>query len=282
MSQQPLHEFGGSGPVIHMALANGFPPQTYGPLLQPLTSTYRVVSLPPRGLWPGADSPPEQVGTWRELSDDLLTGMKHYDLNNVIAVGHSFGAVASLLAVIEQPERFRALILLDPTVMPQSIMEQMRLIRAQGEIPRFPLVDGALSRRHRFASVEEAFAYWRGKTLFEDWSDETLRIYAESMTRPAADNDGLELTWSREWEAYYYLSFYVDTWQDLPRLNGLLPVLIIRGGDSNAYGVDAQAQVREILPDATHMVVPGYGHLFPQAAPDATRQMISEWLATLA
>jgi pimeloyl-ACP methyl ester carboxylesterase len=265
-----------------MALANGFPPQTYGPLLQPLTSTYRVVSLPPRGLWSGIGPPPEEVGTWRELSDDLLAGMKQYDLNNVIAVGHSFGAVASLLAVIEQPERFRALILLDPTIMPQSITEQMRLMRAQGEIPRFPLVDGALSRRHRFASVEEAFAYWRGKTLFEDWSDETLRIYAESMTRPAADNDGLELTWSREWEAYYYLSFYVDTWQELPRLNGLLPVLIIRGGDSNAYGVDAQAQVREILPDATHMVVPGYGHLFPQAAPDATRQMISEWLATLA
>jgi pimeloyl-ACP methyl ester carboxylesterase len=33
-----------------------------------------------------------------------------------------------------------------------------------------------------------------------------------------------------------------------------------------------------MLPAATHVTLPGYGHLFPQAAPDATRQIIEEWL----
>lgn len=281
MSTQPLYEYGGSGPLIHMALANGFPPQTYAPLLQPFTSVYRVVSLPPRGLWPGIGPVPEDVGTWRELRDDLLAGLRQYDLSDVIAIGHSFGAVASMLAAIDEPQRFRALVMLDPTIMPRPIMQQMQAMRAQGEIPRFPLVDGALSRRDRFADVDEAFSYWRGKTLFEDWSDAALRLYAESMTRPAEDGDGVTLSWPREWEAYYYLSFYTDTFEDLPRLNGLLPVLVIQGGNSNAYGDDAQQQVRDVLPDATHEILPGYGHLFPQAAPDSTRQIISEWLKKL-
>src|SRR5262245_22227216 len=113
---QTLYEFGGKpdAPVMHLAVANGFPPQTYIPLFQPFTERYRVVSLPPRALWSGQHDPSE-TGSWRALADDLLAGMETHKLNNVIAVGHSFGGVASALAAIKQPQRFRALILLDPT-----------------------------------------------------------------------------------------------------------------------------------------------------------------------
>ena len=37
MTDYPLTEFGGSGPLMVISLANGFPPQTYRPLLDPLT-----------------------------------------------------------------------------------------------------------------------------------------------------------------------------------------------------------------------------------------------------
>ncbi|MFC2031070.1 hypothetical protein ACFLWA_10115 [Chloroflexota bacterium] len=45
-----LHDFGGSGPTLHLAHANGFPPGTYGPLAETLTGGYRVVALPSRPL----------------------------------------------------------------------------------------------------------------------------------------------------------------------------------------------------------------------------------------
>jgi pimeloyl-ACP methyl ester carboxylesterase len=279
MSSQPLYDFGGDGPLIHLAVANGFPPQTYRPLLDPLKGQYHSVCLPPRALWPYSGPPPQEIGDWRELAEDLLAGLEHYALSDVIAIGHSFGAIASMLAAIAQPERFRALIMLDPALLPRPIMESFRAVRREGEIPRFPLIEGAQKRKHRFASVDQAYDYWRGKPLFKDWPDETLQLYTESMTRPA--RTGLELSWPREWEAYYYMSMYFDAWDDLPKLRGLLPTLIVRAEHSDAYIKEAADEAEAILPEATHVLLPGYGHLFPQAAPDATRQIIVEWLAAL-
>ena len=281
MTKPPIYDFGGSGPVLHIALANGFPPQTYQPLFAPLTDRYHVVSLLPRAMWPDIGPAPENAGSWRELADDLLTGFEQHNLDNVIAVGHSFGAVASLLAALDQPTRFRALILLDPTILPLGLMNNLKAMQAQGEEARLPLVDGALKRKHRFADVESAYTYWRGKPLFHDWSDEAVRLYAESLTRPAADGDGLELAWPRDWEAYYYLSIYADIWDDLPRLDGLLPTLIVQGGSTNVYVDESAEHVKAMLPAATHVTLPGYGHLFPQAAPEATRATVAGWLETL-
>ena len=280
MTTPPLYDFGGDGSVLHLAVANGFPPSVYQPLLKPFTARYHVVSLPPRALWPQVGLPPEQPGSWEELADDILHGLDAYDLHDVIGVGHSFGAVATLFAALKQPERFKALILLDPTILPRFVTEAIKAARAEGQVPRIPLVDGALKRRNQFADLAEAYAYWRDKPLFRDWTDEAVRLYAESLTRPVSD--GLELTWPREWEAYYYLSIDADVWEKLPALRGLLPTLIVQGGSTDTYVEESAAEVQTILPEATHIMLPGYGHLFPLAAPDATRQIIEVWIGSAA
>lgn len=277
MTSYPLYDIGGAGPVLHLAVANGFPPHTYRPLLEPLTDAYRVVSLPPRALWPGIGAPPEQPGSWRELADDLLAGLRQHDLTGVIAVGHSFGGVASLLAALADPQRFHALILLDPTILPPPVMDAIRTVRQQNGELRLPLVDGALKRRSRFADYGEAFAYWRGKPLFSDWTDSALHLYTESMTRPAPDG-GLELTWNPLWEAYYYQSIYTEVWDDLPRLDGLLPILVVGGETTDTFVTESRDLVRKLLPHATHATVSGRGHLFPHSAPAETRRIIRGWL----
>lgn len=277
MQTHPLFDFGGAGPALHLAVANGFPPHTYRPLLAPLTADYRVLSLPPRALWPGVGAPPAQAGSWRELADDLLAGLRQHNLTDVIAVGHSFGGVASLLAVLAEPRRFRALILLDPTILPPPVADAIRALRQQGDGARLPLVDGALSRRSRFADLDEAFAYWRDKALFSDWPDAALRLYAESMTRPTGSGD-LTLTWSPAWEAYYYQSVYTDAWDDLPRLAGLLPTLVIGGETTTTFTAEARDRARALLPGAAHVTIGGHGHLFPHSAPAETERVIRDWL----
>lgn len=274
-----LYDFGGSGPVLHFAVANGFPPQTYAPLLQPLTRRYRVVSLPPRALWPG-EPPPDTLHDWHMLADDLLAGMAQHGLTDVIAVGHSFGGIASLLAVLAEPARFRALSLLDPTILPPHAMHFMAEMQAGGKVGDFPLVEGALRRRRTFESAEAAYAYFKSKTLFADWPDAAVRLYAEHGTRPARQG-GVELVWPPEWEAYYFSTMYTRTWDILPRLRGLLPLLIIRGANSDTLLPDAAGQIRGILPDAACAEIAGHGHLFPQSAPDDTRRVIEAWLETL-
>lgn len=274
---QTLYEYGGSGTLMHMALANGFPPQTYQPLLQPLTERYRIVSLPPRPLWTDPP-PPSSISSWRSVADDLLAGMRHYQFNNVIAVGHSFGAIGSMVAATLEPERFRGLVLLDPTLFTPSRLRMIAIVRALGLGVRIPLAQKALNRRTRFATVDEAYHYWRGKRLFHDWSDEGVRLYAESLTRPALDGKGLDLTWSPEWEARYYVTIMTSTWRYLRKLPKTIPLLVVRGTETDAFVADAAARLRKLLPHAQYAEIQGHGHLFPMAVPDQTRAIIESWL----
>lgn len=276
----PLIELGGSGPLVHLAPANGFPPATYVPMLQPVLAHHRVVSLPPRAMWPGIGEPPDAPGSWAELSEDLLAGLAEHRLPPVLGMGHSFGAVVSLLAAVEQPARFRALVLLDPTIPPPAFMQAYLEARRRGDLTFRPLAEGARKRRDRFGDAAEAFGYWRGKSLFADWSDAALRTYVEAMLAPDPDG-GFTLTWSPRWEAHYYESFFAETWEVLDRLDPAMPLLIVGGGTSDTFVPEAARLLQERLPHAVMRTIEGHGHLFPQSAPEQTGSLVAEWLSGL-
>ena len=272
----PLIELGGVGPPVVLFPANGFPPETYVPALRPLMARHRVVSLPPRALWSDAGPPPAMPGSWVTLGDDLLTGWRLHGLASAIVVGHSFGGVAALLAAARESWRFKALALLDPTILPPAIMEEYRLLRERGLMSARPLVQAARKRRDRFESEPEAFAYWRGKPLFADWSDDAVWRYTRAMLRPSADG-GFALTWPAAWEAHYYESFYPPSWEEVDRLPGDLPILVVGGTTSDTFLPEAVALMRAKLPLATHRTIAG-GHLFPHSAPVETGRMLAEWV----
>lgn len=276
----PLVDFGGDGPLLHFAVANGFPHPVYTPLLQPLTAAHRVVTLPPRALWPG-EQPPAALIDWRDgTARDLLEGLRAHDLRDVVLVGHSFGGIASMLVALEEPERFRALVLLDPTILTPDLLEMLAYARREGISEQIPLAARALRRQRDFASVDEAFIYFRGKTLFDDWDDDAVRRYAALGTYPTAEG-GVRLIWTPEWEAYVFMTGYLDTWRDLPRLRGLLPLLIVRGGTSDTFTAESAAKVRAMLPEAEYVEVAGQGHLFPLSQPAVTAQLVAAFLARL-
>lgn len=263
---------------MHMAVANGFPPQTYSPLLQPFTAHYNVMSLTPRPLW--ADPPPpSSIATWDDVAADLLDSFEAYNMNGIIGIGHSLGGVATLIAASKAPERFRGIVLLDPTIFPRRMLWALAAMRTVGLQGRFPLVQKALKRRAHFTDKQEAFAYWRKKSLFRDWPDETLWLYVEGLTEPAPDG-GLQLAWSPEWEARIYATIYTRSWAVARRVAGKLPVLTVRGTESNTFFEGAAAHLRRVMPDMTYAEIKGHGHLFPQTAPDETRAVIADWLRT--
>ena len=152
--------------------------------------------------------------------------------------------------------------------------------RERGETKARPLVQGALTRRDRFPSVEAAFTYWRSRRLFADWSDAMVRRYASALLRPTANGD-FELSWPREWEAHYYESVYTDSWEELNRLDPNLPVLVVRGERSDTFVAESAARFLRAVPWARERVIKGYGHLFPQSAPEETGRILEEWLAAL-
>ncbi len=276
----PLYDFGGSGPILHIAVANGFPPQSYLPALQPLTTRYRVVCLPPRALWPDSDRVEKPV-SWETMADDLLAGLQAHSLTGVVAIGHSFGAIASMLAVIKEPERFRALALLDPTILPDHALQMVEQMREKRIIHQMPLARGARRRRQDFPTIDEAYNYWRARKLFASWPEESLRHYTGGMLQPTAEGNGYRLTWPPEWEAHYYETIHTRPWAIVDQLRGLLPTLVVAGGTTDTFVEASSRRMRERLPDATYRTIPDHGHLFPQSAPDETRAVISGWLDSL-
>lgn len=281
--RHPLEVLGGrdSSPALLLAPANGFPPRCYQPLLAPLASDWRTLSLPPRAMWPDSGPPPASPGSWASLADDLLAGMAQHDLNAVIGLGHSMGAVALLLAALREPGRFRALALLDPAILSEERLQLLRGLRDRGELHLMPLAQNALERAHRFASQEAAFHYWRPKPLFADWSDAALWAYTRSMTRPARDGAGLELSWRRDWEAWYYSAVELEPWRALARLPASMPTLLAQGADSETFPVHSLERARSLLPAATPVSLPACGHLFPLSHPEQTRLALAAWLASL-
>jgi pimeloyl-ACP methyl ester carboxylesterase len=238
----------------------------------------RIVCIPPRALWPEAGDPPADAGSWKSLADDLLIGWRGHRLDPVIAVGHSFGAVASLIAAVREPASVRALVLLDPTIFPRQEMERYATLQAAGSPPRLGLIDTALKRKGDFKSHEEAFAYWRGKDLFRDWSDASLERYVQAMLTPGG-REGWTLAWPPVWEAWYYRSFFPHTWELVPQLDPSIPVLVVAGERSDTFRPEAVAELRNLMPDSSFASITA-GHLFPQSHPDETRAVLMKWLAS--
>lgn len=275
----PLVELGGSGPVINLALANGFPPETYLPMLRPLMESYRVVCLLPRAMW-GGQVPPDPPRDWKQdITSDLLVGIEHHNLHDVIAMGHSFGGIASALAVKNRPEAFRALILLDPTILDPALLAELARLRASNApSDAYPLAARALRRQDVFAHRSEAFEYFRSRGVFKDWNHAALSQYVDSgLVQTEA---GFVLAWPKEWEAYYFRTVYLNFWDEIPALNGLRPTLIVRGATSETYMAESAAAVARLWPDAAHVEIPGAGHLFPQTAPEQASEVLKHWLST--
>ena len=101
--------------MLHFAHANGFPPGTYRKLLEELTESHHVVSMSARPLWP--DSKPQDLRDWSDFAEDLRSEFDRRGLRGVIGVGHSLGAVASLLAAAADPGLFSAVIAIDPLIL---------------------------------------------------------------------------------------------------------------------------------------------------------------------
>jgi pimeloyl-ACP methyl ester carboxylesterase len=67
-----------------------------------------------RALWP--DSNPHDIKDWKPFSEDLLRFLSSHETAPVIGVGHSIGAIVTLRAALSAPDKFRALVLIDPVL----------------------------------------------------------------------------------------------------------------------------------------------------------------------
>ena len=109
-----------------------------------------------RPLW--KDSKPNEIQSWKPFSEDLLQFLAGQPAP-VIGVGHSIGAIVTLRAALQDPTKFRALILIDPVLFVPSRLIAWNFFYTLGLADRVhPLIAGAKRRRREFDNLETDFS----------------------------------------------------------------------------------------------------------------------------
>lgn len=272
----PFIHLGDSGLPVHFLHANGYPPECYRPLLEKLTSHYQVFAMRQRPLWQG--SQPKEIADWRPLTDDFLRYLDVQATSPTVAIGHSVGGIVALRAALHQPERFQALVLIDPVLFPPLVIRLWWLIHALGLVYQIhPLVRATRGRRSQFDDLERLFVGYRRKPVFRYMDDHALHAYVEGIACPI--EKGYQLCFSSDWEARIYGT---SVWPDMDIWRGLaglkVPLLIIRGEETDTFWASTGQRVQRKLPGARILSVPRSTHLVPLERPQEVSEIIMSFL----
>lgn len=261
-----------SAPIFHFSHANGYAPLAYSQFLKPYQDSHQVLASQHKPLWrPALD--PEATKSWLSFSEDIEHSLKGLE-KPVTSVGHSMGSAAITMAASQRPEHFKHLVLIEPVLVPTSYYVILRLF-GKHVANRVPLVSRTLNRVDNWDSPEQCFAHFRPKSVFKNISDEGLWDYVNHCT--FTDDEGrLRLVYSKEWEARCYLLVH-NIWKMLAQLK--IPVLIIRGGQSNTFTSASMKKLQKLAPQHSFLEIPGAGHLLPFEQPQRLAQEIAAWLS---
>ncbi|MGH9226114.1 MAG: alpha/beta fold hydrolase [Acidimicrobiales bacterium] len=198
-----VHDLGGGGrrgadkPDLLIVHATGFCAQMYSRLAVSLGAEYRCWGLDLRGH--GLSVAPAGLDyAWEGFGEDVLAAVAGLGLTAAVAVGHSSGGAAMLLAEARKPATFSALWCYEPIVWPPEVRDGARA-RAEA------LSEGARRRRARFSSSREAYLNFASKPPLSTFAPAAIRAYIDHGFAVDEADGSLVLRCRPEVEAEIYL-----------------------------------------------------------------------------
>ncbi len=250
--------------IIHFAHANGFPAKTYNKLFSFLKNDFEINYLERHAhnpIFPVTDG-------WQRLADELREELiDRYD-EPIIGVGHSLGGILHFLVAIQNPELYKAIILLDAPIISRLSSAGIKFLKLTNQMQNSPLVKTTRFRRAVWQSKNEAFEHFKKKDKFSKFDEDVLRDYIEHGT--VKTDKGFELSFNPQVEAKIYetLPHY------LPKLRGKLkvPAFYIGGTNSHEAELARLGFMQKYFP-IKFQFIKGT-HLFPLEKPEETAKTI--------
>jgi len=213
-----------------------------------------------------------------ELVADQIRFFDQEGLQGVIGVGHSLGAVTTMMASLIRPDLFRALVLIEPVFLLPAVLDLLAAGQASDQTYEIPLVKIARKRRDWWSNREDAFHHFRSKRVFGRFSDEALADY---MRFGLVDGEagGVTLFYSPEWEAHIYSLPPAGVWDLIPLVSQ--PLLAMRGQETNTLVEGAWTLWQVLSPGASFEEYEASGHLLPMERPDVVAAEIRAFVAAL-
>jgi pimeloyl-ACP methyl ester carboxylesterase len=254
-------DWGGAGPPI--VLLHGLRDQAHewDPIAPALTSLGRVLALDQRGH--GESDAPARGYAPDDFAADVAAFCDALALDRPVVVGHSLGGRVAYHFAAAHPDRLRALVLVDigATSAPETTPA---------------MVDFITRNAGPFASPDDALRALLGGRLLPN---KGTAHYLRHNLRQATDG---------RWHWKYDLDAAIatvraarerDAWDVVARITA--PTLLIRGGRSDVLSADEAVRLRDTIPNATLVEIPGVGHLIPLAKPRELAATIVAWLTGL-
>ncbi len=268
-------DWGGKGPLLHLAHATGYCAGVYTPLAERLTAKLRVLGMDDRGHGKtSVPADPRRLKNWNIFTEDLAAFIRKQE-GPIVALGHSRGGTASLMLGVRYPELVRALILIDPTILPFSWMWWWYLAKKTGAARLVPIAYRAAKRRRVWPDREKIFQSYRRKESMKRWDKAFLRAYVEEGTAETGDG---QVAWRCDpaWEARCFAVCPHDVWRFVPLVR--CPTLVIYGCESDTFLKPAAERFKRKLPSAELVGMENTSHFVPMERPEETTMAIVRFL----
>ncbi len=250
--------------VLHFAHGNGFPSPCYKQLLQQLQQKFDCCYIDRVGHSP--DFPVSE--NWHHLVNEVIDSIQTQSSQPVIAVGHSLGGVLSLLAAIEQPLLFRAVIMLDSPLLGRFKSSIVRFSKALGVIDRVTPAFRTRERREHWENREQVVTYLKSRKLFKTFTDVCLNDYIEHGMQKNDDGYSLRFDPKIEYQIYRTIPHILHKYKG--KLH--VPTALIYGNKSNV--VDS-ADIRYMEKSYGVLSYETKGtHMYPMEYPEDTCALI--------
>lgn len=263
----------GSGPIDVLFLhATGFCALTYRHLLAPLGPERRVVALDLRGH--GLSTLPARaarLSSWSTYADDVVAALRHLSPGQPVGLiaGHSMGGTVSLLTLARAPQAARALLMIDPAMVPQKLRRLLLLpFGPRVWARRMPLASGAARRRAEFKAADEVLASYTGRGAFRSWLPGFLEDYVEDGFARRADGS-VVLRCSPAWESATFAAQRHDLHAAMRALKVPGHLIMAERASTSAR---ALPDLRVHAPAVTFETAAGSTHFIPMEQPELIRE----------
>ncbi|KAF9903996.1 hypothetical protein BX616_001434 [Lobosporangium transversale] len=268
-------------PPIVFAHANGFHKETWEPLISRLNPRWVPGDLYAFDCRNQGDSAIlnkdvlEDTFDWYSYAHDILKIVDTFKLKKPIGIGHSFGASSFVLAELERPGTFSAIIAIDPTMFP-------KMIYINAPLDDHPMAQLTLKRRDFWKSRMEAKAMFLERRFFRAWHPEALDIYVEHGMLDVVDKDGsqgITLKCPKFQEAVTFACVGTGLYDSFERLNELnIPIHLIFGENSEVNPTELAKMKLAQCKFGSMDIVKDTGHLLNLEKPQETADLISAFL----
>ncbi len=264
-------------PVLHFVHANGMPSGSYRTLFECWSAYFSIEMIEYFGMNP--QYPPDEgwVSLTKQVIDSVQMACQKHGVDKLIAIGHSAGALCTLLASYQMPTPFARLVLFDPPMIYGVDSFAWYLAKQAGKLPMIGMtwVDKmspagkSKYRKDTWQNRQAAYEALRHKAFFADFDERCFLDYLQVGLVDRQNQVTLAIT--KEVEVAIFRTNPAYFWRT-PNSAPKVPAMILAGRDSPMVAAGYYQQIQERLGIA-YQLHQG-GHMFPLEYPKKTAQAL--------